>query len=151
MSDPFTTASAEFVTNDDLEGRTLLVRPDEVGSRPSKTDPTKSYEYIVADAVVLDGEPTEKVDRVPMRLEDQQFTGGAIVGALKAKIGKRNPDGSRRLVLGTLTKVPSQRRGYNAAWVLADPGMEAIAAARAYLADDDSILAQDADNDDPFA
>ncbi len=153
MSDPFSSSGSAFVNNDDLAGRTLLIRPDEIGSRKSKNKPDETYEYIVCDVVVLSGETSDKIEEVPVLLESIQLTGAGVVNHLRPKLRKRDKDGRRKLALQKLTTVKSTVRGQNDAWVLDLPDdMDAAAnAARSYLADDASILAVGVQDDDAFA
>lgn len=127
--DDFDEARSAFVKMDDLEGRLLLVHPQDTGERESNLpgQAGKMYKYVITDVVVLDGEITEMIDEVPMVLDGFQLTGQTIVGQLEPKIRKG------RKVLGRLTKKPAQQRGFSPAWVLADPTDEDKAKARAYL------------------
>ncbi len=152
MSDPFSSSGSSFINMDDLLGRTLLIRPDETGTRNSKTT-GNDYDYIVADVVILDGDETDKVDEVPGLYEGIQLTGAGVVAHLKNKIGKRNQDGSRKLALQVVGQIPPAKRGQNPAWKLDLPeDMDAAAqAARDFLAKDDSILAKGVQETDAFA
>ncbi len=153
MSDPFSSSGSAFINMDDLNGRTLLIRPDEIGSRKSKNDPDKSYDYVVCDVVILDGDTDDKIEDVPGLYEGVQLTGAGVVGHLRNKIGKRNQDGSRKLALQKVTQVPPAKRGQNPAWVLDLPDdLDAAATlARKYLESDNSILAKGVTEADPFA
>jgi hypothetical protein len=150
LSDPFSSTSSSFINMDDLKGRTLLIRPDEIGSRDSKTT-GKPYEYVVCDVVILTGDTDDKIEAVPGLYEGIQLTGGSVVGHLRPKVGKR-ANGARKLALQTVGQVPSTKRGQQDAWVLElvdDPAL--ISAAREYLAKDETILAKGVQETDAFA
>lgn len=151
MSDPFSSSGSSFINMDDLLGRTLLIRPDEKGTRDSKTTGSP-YDYLVCDVAILDGDETDKIDEVPALYESLQLTGSGVVAHLKGKIGKRNADGTRKLALQKVAQIPPAKRGQNPAWVLELPDdMDAAAQlARDFLAKDDSILAKGVQDGDPF-
>lgn len=151
MSDPFSKATSSFLNNDDLEGRGILVRPDELGTRKSKTKPDETYEYVVCDVVVLNGEVTDKIEDVPGLLDAIQLTGGGVVASIKGLIGKRDTEGRRKLKLGRISKVKSQVRGQNDAWILGEPTDEDVTEARAYLKANPGILMLGVSEDDAFA
>jgi hypothetical protein len=152
LSDPFSSSGSAFINMDDLKGRTLLIRPDEIGTRDSKTT-GNPYDYVVCDVVILDGAPSDKIEDVPGLYEGIQLTGAGVVAHLKPKLNKRNADGSRKLALQVVSQVPSAKRGQNPAWVLDLPeDMDAAAQlARDFLAKDESILAKGVQETDAFA
>ena len=121
MTDPFSSARSAFTTLDDLMGRLILVRPKELRTEVSTLPNAngKTYEKVIADVIVLDGDPDDKIETIPMTLEDQHISGVAIVGQLKPAAKKKIDRGG--IVLGRLGKVPSKTKGFGPAWILNDP------------------------------
>ena len=146
MTDPFSSARDAFIKQEHVNGRLLLITPTSSGTRqstlPGQTD--REYTYIVTDTVVLDGEIDDMVDKVPLLLEDFQFSGQAITAQLQPALRKKGT------VLGRLGQKPSQTKGFGPAWVLAEPTDEDKVIARKYLADEEKRKAE-ATPADPFA
>ena len=128
--DEFDEARSAFVKQEHLKGCLLLVTPTGQGERESTLPGAngKTYTYVVADVVVLDGDVSEMIEDVPLTLDDFQFSGATLTGQLLPKIRKG------RKVLGRLDKTPSQTKGFGKAWVLAEPTEADKVVARAYLA-----------------
>jgi hypothetical protein len=149
--DPFAIATSSYVTNDDLRDRTLLIRPDRVGSRQSKTNPADTYEFVTCDVAVLSGPATDKIEGIPTILEGIQITGSALIGDLKAKIGRRDVEGQRKLSLGRIILGEKTDRSRNAPWIWDEIAEDDVRRARLFLERDQSILQLGATSDDPFA
>lgn len=128
-TDPFDDVRDAFVKPEHLVDRLLLVLPLSQGERDSKMNAGKVYKFVETTTVVLDGEPDEMVDTVPMVLEGFQFAGQTITGQLIPKIR------TGRWSLGRLAKVPSQTKGFNDAWILLAPTDEDKVIAKKYLAE----------------
>lgn len=126
--DAFDDARTGFIKAEDLVGRLCLIKPISVGERES-TQPGslgKMYPYVETDTIVLDGEPGDLIDEVPMVVEGFQWSGARVVGLLQPKVR------SGRLVLGRLAAV--KVKGRNDAWELQPPTDEDKKVAREYLA-----------------
>lgn len=129
-SDPFSDANDAFIKSEHLEGRLLLVSPYDKGERestlPGQTG--KLYTFVETNTVVLDGEPDDMIDTVPLKLEGFQLSGSGITAQLLPKIA------SRGMVLGRLGKKPSQTKGFGDMWILQPPTESDRQVARDYLA-----------------
>lgn len=128
--DDFSLATSSFVNNEDLKGRLLLIYPTAAGERPSTLPKAKEgdmYEYVIADVHVLSGKVTDKIDAVPLKLEDQQLAGASLVPQLKRKVG------TGKAVLGIMSTTKS--RWGTDAWILAEPDGTQVDYATAYLKD----------------
>lgn len=84
-------ASAEWISLSELDKRDLLVFPKEIKSAPKKNvkkgeDP--NYEYLLADVWILSGPTIEKIETVPMFVEDMRFTPGPIRAQGKRSMSK---------------------------------------------------------------
>jgi hypothetical protein len=110
-ADPDTGAAedaSEFLTNEELIGRNLLIIPKSIETIPgegtwpdgrAKTD----YERIVADIIVLDGRRNPKVKAFPHTERDKYVSSFKVVKELKKYVGTETP------VLGYWTQV---NKGY---------------------------------------
>jgi len=117
MTDPFSDARSGFVKLEDMLGRLVLVAPKSVEQRQSTLPGAngKTYDSIVADVVVLDGEPNEVIEEVPLTVEGAFISGAVIVNQLRAKVKTQG------LVLGRLGQQPSRTKSFGPAWVLNPP------------------------------
>jgi hypothetical protein len=127
--DEFDTASEAFVKTEHLLGRLLLVTPISTGERKSTMRGQEGtvYEYVESTVIVLDGDVTDLIDKVPAVLDGFQFSGATLNGQLKPKIrgGKR--------VLGRLGQKKSETKGFGPAWVLTQPTDEDKVLARTWI------------------
>src|SRR6478609_6351654 len=91
--DPFATASSEFRGLGDFEGRAVLVVPTELQTGIPSTRPgavNKTYDRVVADVIVLDGEPDEDLDldTLPQTFEGMFISGAVVVPQLRSSVKK---------------------------------------------------------------
>jgi hypothetical protein len=101
VSEAFDEATgADFIRIPDVDGRAMVVWPMEQG-RDTGAD-GKTYTYIQAEVIVLDGEPAEKFS--PMELFEMRFTTNSIVGQLRKNLTNGRPR------LGRVSSVASKYR-----------------------------------------
>jgi|SRR5215207_1074110 len=113
--DPFATARSNFIGLGDLEGRAVLVYPTGLETDiPSTRDTSKTYDAIIADVIVLDGDEDEELglDEIPGTIEDMRISGAVLVPQLRGALKKSRP------VLGVVDKQKSRTKGNNDAVVL---------------------------------
>lgn len=81
MSDEFVIeiedAQSEYVRIADLDGRDVVVFPEEIGK--DKGDNGEMYRYLKADVIVLDGQPTELMDTIPYVVSGMRMTSQPLV------------------------------------------------------------------------
>jgi hypothetical protein len=123
----FDDAKSEFLGMEDVDGRLLLiwatgVRRDLIGKSGGK------YDAVEARYVILDGKTTERIDQVPMTVDDGLFSAGTVVAKLKNRVGKKP-------ILGRVDSRPSSFNKNVPAYGLADPTEEDRVVARKYLTD----------------
>jgi hypothetical protein len=151
MTDPFSSAREAFVKMDDVEGRLLLITVTDDGERESTLPKAKdgdTYTYVVADVAVLDGDPSEMLDEIPMVLEDFQFSGEAVTGQLLPALKKLRAGKGTGMVLGRLGTKPNKFK--TKTWVLKEPTEQDAVVARKWLAEEKERQAK-ATPSDPFA
>lgn len=131
-NDPFSDARPGFIRLDDVVGRLILVNPKEIVTKKSnlKGKGDDTYDVVIGDAIVLDGELTEEIEELPAVVEDMHLSGSVLVGQLRAKVNKPAEQGG--MVLGRVAKQKSQTKGFGDAWVLQSP------------TEDDKVLARPA-------
>lgn len=121
-NDPFAAAGTAGVKITDYEGNLLLVTPNDYVTG-LKTDYDDDKDAVDVDVVVLDG------PEGPEELNDVRIFQGALIGALKHRIGKR-----QSMLLGRLGKGEQKKKGQSAAWIFQTPTEEDKKVAREYLA-----------------
>jgi len=119
--DEFDTASSEFVTPMDLLDRLLLVIPRR--SKEMKNTRGEEYSAVFCDIVVLSGKASDKIQEVPMILEDVMLSAGRCVAQLTPKLpSRRNSKG--RMLLGRLNGKPSQHNKQVLAFGFGEPDQD---------------------------
>jgi len=143
--DPFATAPTTFAGLGDLEGRTVVIVPLRLESGiPSNRPNGGTYERVIADVIVLDGEPDEElgIDELPATIEEMFISGSVVVPQVKTKVKSHQP------IIGVVVKTPSKTKG-NAPAVMLD--------GKASVTDEARALARKAydaylkSQEDPFA
>jgi hypothetical protein len=89
-TDEFDTPQMEFVTIHDLKDRLSVINAKRVETGKGKQD-NEPYEFIVADVVIIDGDVTDLIDRLPFVAVNMHITAKALVGQLKDRVGKNKP------------------------------------------------------------
>jgi hypothetical protein len=147
-ADDFDDPQTEFVTPEDIDGRTVLVYPKTVIDNLPSTIPgnTGTYSRVTADVVVVDGDVTEKIPTVPFIARDMFLSGDAIVSRVRQNVGTDKP------VLGRIDSRPSTaNRKINVYGIVKvakdDPAREAAVKARDMYRDAQAASV----GDDPFA
>ena len=97
----FEDPTTEFVTIEDIDGRTVAVFGKEIRRDKGKSD-GKEYDKVIADVIVLDGPVTDKITEVPMLIPDMHLSAGAVVGAVRGTVRTGKP------VMGKVDSRPSQ-------------------------------------------
>ena len=145
QTDPFDTASLDFIGLKNLEGRLVLVVPKELQRDIPSTRPgsgRNTYDRIVADVIVLDGEPSDElgIDEIPFTFENMFISGSQVVPQLRNNVKKRRPK------LGVVVLQKAQIKGNN----------PAVALDGEDVTDDQRLLARvayqdyQAEQEDPF-
>lgn len=135
MTDPFAPPATDFITAKDMVGRLALITPTGVETGIQSTMPNAkegdTYDRVICDVVLLDGQITDKFTEVPFRMDGTILSGSGLVPQLTRRVGggKLEPG---RMTLGRFTT----RKGKypTPAVVLAEPTDEDKNCARAYLA-----------------
>lgn len=120
--DPFVTARSTFVGLGDLEGRAVLVVPTDIQTGiPSTRQGAPDYDRIIADVIVLDGDPDDEIglDEVPTTVEGMFISGSVVVPQLRPSLKSHRP------VLGVVEKQKARTKGNNDAVRLGDDISEA--------------------------
>jgi hypothetical protein len=143
-TDPFATARSTFVRLGDLEDRAVLIVPTAIQTGIQSTRKGgEDYDRIVADVIVLDGDPDENLglDEIPTTIEGMFITGAVAVPQLRPSLKSHRP------VLGVVTKQASRTKGNNDAVALVGDSVTEDQRALARTAWD----AYKASQEDPFA
>ena len=102
MTSPFDRAQSALLKLEDLIGRLVLVYPSRETTGQSKMNPGKTYDIVIGDTVVCDGEPIRgKIDEVPAVIPDLYWSGGYVTKQLKGNLGTGRP------VIGRVVQVKS--------------------------------------------
>ena len=112
-TDPFATPSKEFVSIDHLDGRLVVVFPEEIRSRTGSNG--KDYDYVIADVLVFDGPTTDLIPSLPHKVEQMHLSATAVVGALRAHVKTHRP------VIGRIDSRPSTKNRNVKAYGMAEP------------------------------
>lgn len=99
--DLFEDVQAEYVTIDDLEGRHIVVLPENLETVESTKPNGKPYPRITATVLVLDGDVTDKITEIPFTIGDMYLSAANVVARLRAAVKDRRPR------LGYVDSVPS--------------------------------------------
>jgi hypothetical protein len=88
--DEFDTPQMEFVTIHDLKDRLCIINAKrmEVGKGKNDNEP---YDFVVADVIIVDGDTTDLIDRLPFVAENMHINAKAIVGQLEDRVGRNRP------------------------------------------------------------
>lgn len=143
MSDPFSDAQSGFIRASDYAGRLVLIEVKDLKKDLPSSEAGKSYDAIVADVHVLDGDVTEMFEmnkpyttpdgatHAAFTVEGSQLSGAALVPQLRGKVGKSYP---HNMILGRMKTQPSKRFTRGAPAAILDPPTEADKVlARAFL------------------
>lgn len=98
--DPFDKARDSFPNADWVMDRLLLIWPTELLTDLKGN--TGTYSSMVCRIVVLDGNPTEDIPKIPYEIEPFRFNSDGIISDLKHLVGARRPK------LGRLRETPSK-------------------------------------------
>ncbi len=127
--DEFDSATSDYLTVSDIDGRLVLIWPHELREEVGTTG---VYKKIIADVAILDGTPGETERRLgfeatPYASERMHLSNKAIVETLTTKVGTGRP------TLGRITSAPSKvNRTVRAFW-LGEPTSADANVARQYL------------------
>jgi hypothetical protein len=113
--DPFDTARTNFAGLGDFEGRAVLVLPTELQKDiPSNRAGGGTYERVVADVIVLDGDLDDElgIDELPAIFDGMFISGSVVVPQLRGSLKNRKPK------LGVVVKQPARTKGNNPAILL---------------------------------
>lgn len=124
--DPFDSTRETFPTVEWVIGRLVLIYPEEILDLKNKSG--EPYQAVSCRVVVLDGETTEDIPKVPYVIEQMRFNSDSIIGEVKRLIGKGRPNLSR------VNETPSKRNEKIMARFLSAPTDEDKRVARRYLA-----------------
>jgi len=125
----FDSATTDYLTINDLDGRLLLVWAMEKSTESGTTGP---YTMIVSDVVVLDGEITDTMralgyQSVPFLSARMHLSNKQIAEKLSARVGNGKP------LLTRVTSKPSKINRSVLAFWFSEPTEEDKGIARAYL------------------
>lgn len=98
----FDDPTTEFVTIDDLDGRTICVFAKESQIAESTKPGGKPYPKVIADVIVLDGPVTDKIAELPMLVPDMHLSATAVVASVKPGVRTKRP------IMGKVDSRPSQ-------------------------------------------
>lgn len=139
--DLFDSATTDWITPADLDGRLLLFIPRESGTAKGAQG---NYDFVVGDMLVLDGAPTEKIPGpFPFEVVGQRISAGMATKQLKPRVK------TQKMVLGRMNSRPGQFN--NPAYSLGDPTDADKAVARQYAQRWLDKLTAAAAANDPFA
>lgn len=79
-------AQDDFVRIADLDGRNILVFPRKIDTAKGD-DP---YEFLLADVIVLDGQPTELMPEIPATVSKMQLTSSPLIRNGQRLLDKAN-------------------------------------------------------------
>ena len=112
--DEFATPSSGFVDIHELKDRLCIFVPLRAEAGTSKQD-GKDYTRIVADVIVLDGEPTDLMPSIPHLVPEFFVSSKMMVGQLRRLVGKGKP------MLGRVNGKPSTFNKQVLAYAIGDP------------------------------
>ena len=114
VDEDFDNPDRDFLEIDDLDGRLVIVFPLSSSLEKSTKPNGKDFTRVVADVVIVDGPTTAKIPHLPFLAKDFYLSAGAVVGAVKSKVGTGRP------VLGRVDSRPSSYNKQVKAYGLAD-------------------------------
>jgi hypothetical protein len=88
--DEFDTPQMEFVTIHDLKDRLCIINAKRMEVGKSKQG-GEEYEFVVADVIIVDGETTDLIDRLPFVAENMHINAKALVSQLRDRVGRNRP------------------------------------------------------------
>lgn len=118
FADPVTDFADMYLNMEDLLGRTVIVVPTSIETRPSTMpgQTGKTFDVAVSDVIVLDGPLNEKIGSLPHIAQGFWVTGSAVVNMVRSKVGTGQP------VIGHMTQVPSKTKGFGPRYELEKVG-----------------------------